>query len=171
MNIIKILKFTSIAAFVIMLAGTIFIDGFLSPHHKLGANPERLLKKLKVELPEVQSIESSDNFDRGASRFDCYNHTVRFVEPLPVSTIAELEELCNKDDRWETEPTAENVWYYYGDSGRGDLYMYSCNIYRDVVYLEYCVDEFEGGFKLMIIFPLLLLCVLIFSIWNAVRKD
>lgn len=118
-------------------------------HHDLASDPYSIEKIVKVDLPDIVSVESEDNMDRGASRWDCYRHHAKFAEELSPETILHLEKLCMTDSlHWRKN--VENDSYIYSDEGGIDqLYSVSCVIYHDSSSVSYEVDETEGIFVFM----------------------
>ena len=49
-----------------------------APHHKLAQDPANIKKITKLDLPDIISVESSDNLDRGQSCWDCFEHISHF---------------------------------------------------------------------------------------------
>lgn len=70
---------------------------FMKHHHSTASDYKKVLKVVDVELPEIIEVQYTDNYDRGASRWDCLEHFLRFESSLSESTIQELERRCEKD--------------------------------------------------------------------------
>ena len=119
--------------------------GVLNPHHRLAKDPANIEKITKLDLPDVISVESDDNLDRGASRWDCFTHRSQFAEKLSDDCIRELDRLCRTDTiHWHRDD--KNGCYDYLDAAwdHGGEYCISCQIYEDSSKVEYYVDELEG---------------------------
>ena len=87
---------------IIIAASLMFIIPLLrmNSHHQTAADYKKVLKKIKVELPNASKVESWDNYDRGASRWDCLEHLIEFETKLPRETVEKLEKLCATNRHW-----------------------------------------------------------------------
>lgn len=127
-------------------------------HHDLARNPSYVERIVNVDLPDIVHTESSNNLDRGTSRWDVYTHSCQFASPLDTETIQRLDELCLTDRHWRKE--SYSGCYIYSDHGGFDeLYNVCCNIYSDHLYIEYMVDESEGMFAFL---PLIIVYVILY---------
>jgi hypothetical protein len=110
--------------------------------HKLVSDPQNIEKIVGLDLPDFTCNESSDNLDRGSSRWDCYEHNVGFKEKLSKECIEEMEHRCaNDSEHWSKN--AEEGYYRYSEEGN-DLYSLSCHIYNDHAYFSCMIDEDES---------------------------
>ena len=141
-------------------------------HHDLAAAPDNIEKIVKVDLPEIASVESENNLDRGASKWDTYIHSGQFTEELSEESIKAIEELCVADrSHWCKE---EEYYAYFDRGGIDDLYLVTCIIYHDHFKLTYEVDESEGIFVLfpfVIAYMILLAWGIILFIINLIRGN
>ena len=64
-------------------------------HHELAADPYSIEKIVKVDLPDVASVQTMD--DLGGSRWDMFVHKGRFTEDISEKSIKEMDELCQSD--------------------------------------------------------------------------
>ena len=139
-------------AWVIVLAVTlltIVIMVFHTSHHDLAGDPNNLEKIVKVDLPEIASYESDNNLDRGASRWDAFEHRGQFTRELSEETITVLDELCLTDSLHWRKAKDKNVYSFYDEGGIDGLYYVFCLISRDGFVINYEVDESEGIFALL----------------------
>ena len=121
-------------------------------HHDLAADPYRVEQIVDVDLPDIASVESDNNLDRGASRWDAYWHDAQFGEKLSEETIKQLDELCKTDSSHWSKNTDKGCYFYSDGGGEDYLYSVSCHIYDDHFYLTYYIDEDEGIFIILILF-------------------
>ena len=84
---------------------------FMKHHHSTASDYKKVLKVVDVELPEIIEVQYTDNYDRGASRWDCLEHFLRFESSLSESTIQELERRCEKDSHWTKDDTGKRTFY------------------------------------------------------------
>ena len=140
-----------------------------APHHKLAQDPTNIEKITKLDLPDIISVESSDNLGRGQSCWDCFEHISHFEGKLSDDCVRQLESLCVSDTvHWRKN---ENAGYYeYIDDAwnEGGDYSISCRIYEDYSYVEYYVDETEGLAVTLIGYALISGAVLILVIWGII---
>ena len=64
-------------------------------HHELAADPYSIEKIVKVDLPDIASVQSMD--DLGGSRWDMFVHQGRFTEEISEESIQKMDELCQSD--------------------------------------------------------------------------
>lgn len=121
-------------------------------HHELAEDSNSLEKIVKVDLPDIESCESFDNLDRGASRWDVFEHRGKFVNELPEETITILDELCLTDSLHWHKAKDRSVYSYYDEGGVDELYYVYCLISKDGFTISYEVDESEGIFVLFACF-------------------
>ena len=113
MGTLKIYRWAWFALIVVTIA-TIAILVIRTSHHDLAAAPDNIEKIVKVDLPEIASVESENNLDRGASKWDTYIHSGQFTEELSEESIKAIEELCVADrSHW----CKEEEYYAYFDRG------------------------------------------------------
>lgn len=155
----------SVVVFLVAMART--------SHHDLAENPHKVAQIVKIELPNITHIESTNNHDRGTSRRDVYTHRCTFTNPLDGDTIHILDELCITDSTHWRKESATGCYIYSDDGGIDQLYSVTCNIYCDHLFIEYMVDEAEGIFLFL---PFAIVYVLLFrfgcalSVIAIVRK-
>ena len=85
-------------AWVAIIAATIvtFAVMIIYPsHHELAADPYNIEKIVKVDLPDIASVQSMD--DLGGSRWDMFVHQGRFTEEISEKSIQKMDELCQSD--------------------------------------------------------------------------
>lgn len=171
MGTLKIYRWAWFALIVVTIA-TIAVLVIRTSHHDLAAAPDNIEKILKVDLPEIASVESENNLDRGASKWDTYIHSGQFTEELSEESIKAIEELCVADrSHWCKE---EEYYAYFDRGGIDDLYLVTCIIYHDHFKLTYEVDESEGIFVLfpfVIAYMILLAWGIILFIINLIRGN
>ena len=161
MGTLKIYRWAWFALIVVTIA-TIAVLVIRTSHHDLAAAPDNIEKIVKVDLPEIASVESENNLDRGASRWDTYIHSGQFTEELSEESIKAIEELCVADrSHWCKE---EEYYAYFDRGGIDDLYLVTCIIYHDHFKLTYEVDESEGVF---VLFPFVIAYMILFA-WGII---
>ena len=83
-------------------------------HHRIASDYNRVLDKMNLSLPEVKHVEASDNYDRGASRWDCLEYYIQFESPLPERTIKQLERRTQRSlNNWFREDRQSCIIYTY----------------------------------------------------------
>lgn len=85
-------------AWVAILVATIvtFAVMIIYPsHHELAADPYSIEKIVKVDLPDIASVQTMD--DLGGSRWDMFVHQGRFTEEISEESIQKMDELCQSD--------------------------------------------------------------------------
>lgn len=156
---------------------TVLVMLIFPSHHRLAKDPTNVDRIIGIDLPELTNIQSEDNLDRTASRWDFYTHRAEFTEPLSAKTIAKLEELCKEDREHWYKYSTECCYMYHDSGGIDELYAVECAIYKDHVNINYTIDECEGIF-VFVPFALLytsfiiwgtILCIVVFARW-IVRK-
>ena len=161
MGTLKIYRWAWLTLIAVTIV-TIAVLVIRTSHHDLAAAPDNIEKIVKVDLPEIASVESENNLDRGASRWDTYIHSGQFTEELSEESIKAIEELCVADrSHW----CKEEEYYTYFDRGDiDDLYLVTCIIYHDHFKLTYEVDESEGIF---VLFPFVIAYIILFA-WGII---
>ena len=132
-------------------------------HHDLARDPYAIERIVKVDLPEIVEVESEDNFDRGASRWDVYMHNVQFGDTLSEESIKELDRLCRTDSLHWRKNTEEGYYRYTAEGGIDELYAIDCVLYRDHAHWDYTVDESEG----ILLFVAIYLSVHLMLLWGV----
>ena len=161
MGTLKIYRWAWLTLIAVTIV-TIAVLVIRTSHHDLAAAPDNIEKIVKVDLPEIASVESENNLDRGASRWDTYNHSGQFTEELSEESIKAIEELCVADrSHWCKE---EEYYAYFDRGGIDDLYLVTCIIYHDHFKLTYEVDESEGIF---VLFPFVIAYIILFA-WGII---
>ena len=83
-------------------------------HHRIASDYNRVLDKMNLSLPSVKHVEASDNYDRGASRWDCLEYYIKFESPLPERTIKLLERRTQRSlNNWFREDRQSCIVYTY----------------------------------------------------------
>ena len=162
-------------AWVALIAATIvtFTVMIIYPsHHELAADPYSIEKIVKVDLPDIASVQTMD--DLGGSRWDMFVHEGRFTEEIPEESIQKMDELCISDSiHWSRN--SDNGYYMYLDEGGMDgLYLVSCTITEDCFVTTYEVEESEGIFvlfALMVAYMILITWGLILFIVSLFRRN
>ena len=148
-------------------------------HHRTAADYQKIINKLHVNLPDVASVESCDNYDRGASRWDCLEHMITFATPLSEKTIIQLERKAARSwNKWYKECRQTSMLYTYRseESWESDAFFYHCDIIDDLevdndcMYIEYYVDEDEVIFNILKYLGLIILWGIIFPITMLILK-
>lgn len=161
MGTLKIYRWAWLTLIAVTIV-TIAVLVIRTSHHDLAAAPDNIEKIVKVDLPEIASVESENNLDRGASRWDTYIHSGQFTEELSEESIKAIEELCVADrSHWCKE---EEYYAYFDRGGIDDLYLVTCIIYHDHFKLTYEVDESEGIF---VLFPFVIAYIILFA-WGII---
>lgn len=144
---------------------------FMKHHHRTASDYKKVLKVVDVELPEIIEVQYADNYDRGASRWDCLEYFLRFESNLPESTIQEIERRCEKDSHWTKDDTGKRTFYEYRSEPEwtSDLYFLSCRIYEDSAWIEYYIDEDEGIFCFLIPIAVVFLTFVGFILWLIIK--
>ena len=136
-------------AWVAIIAATIvtFAVMIIYPsHHELAADPYSIEKIVKVDLPDIASVQSMD--DLGGSRWDMFVHKGRFTEEISEESIKKMDELCLSDSIHWSKNSDEGYYMYLDEGGIDDLYLVSCTISEDRFVTTYEVEESEGIFVL-----------------------
>ena len=173
MGTLKIYRWAWFALIVVTIA-TIAVLVIRTSHHDLAAAPDNIEKIVKVDLPEIASVESENNLDRGASRWDIYEHNGKFIHELSEDTITTLDELCLTDSLHWHKANSRIVYSYYNEGGIDGLYHVFCLISHDGFTINYEVDESEGIFVLfpfVIAYMILLAWGIILFIINLIRGN
>ena len=134
-------------AWMVTIVATLLTAGVLmihTSHHELAEDPNNLEKIVKVDLPDIAFVESEDNSDRGASRWDTFDHRGKFVCELSEETIMILDDLCRTDSLHWRKAQDRNVYSYYDEGGIDELYHVFCLIGHDGFTIDYEVEESEG---------------------------
>ena len=136
-------------AWVVTIVATLLVAGVSiihTSHHELAEDANNLEKIVKVDMPDIAFCESDNNLDRGASRWDVFEHRAKFVSELPEQTIIVLDELCLADSLHWHKAKDRNVYSYYDEGGSDGLYNVFCLISNDGFTTVYEIDEDEGIF-------------------------
>ena len=113
-------------------------------HNNLASRPRNIEKIVKLDLPDIAKAESSDNLDRGTSRWNCYEHSIQFEEEISDECIKELERRCQQDSEYWSKNEEEGYYNYNDEGGIDELYSVNCRIYKQSAHVSYSVDEDEG---------------------------
>lgn len=154
----------SVVLFVIALCADL-----LAPHHRLAQDPANIEKITGLNLPDTISVNSSNNLERGTSRWDCFSHRSHFTEELSDDCIRQLETLCKTDSVYWHKDETEGCYEYLDDAwDRGGNYCISCRIYDDYSVVEYYIDEFEELGNVFIGLLIIELIVFVLAVWGIV---
>jgi hypothetical protein len=172
----KIIDYVFLAVGIFLVFGLVFRNNY---HHKTASDYQRIIKKLHITLPEISDVESSDNYDRGASRWDCLEHTIKFAAPLPEKTTKRLDRKATRSwkcpwNKWYRDCRQSSVFYIYRSEKEweSDSYFYQCIIEDDLIedndsiYIEYYIDEDEVLFNVLKYIGLLIIWAIAFSVAN-----
>ena len=151
-------------AFVVAAIVTVVTVLVIPSHHDLARDPYAIGRIVKADLPEIVEVESEDNLDRGASRWDVYMHNVQFGDTLSEESIKKLDRLCHTDSLHWQKNHEEGYYRYTAEGGVDELYAIDCEIHHDYAYLTYTVDESEG----ILLFVAIYLCVHLMLLWGVV---
>ena len=152
------------AVFVVMAIVAVVVVLVAPSHHDLARDPYAIERIVKADLPEIVEVESRDNLDRGASRWDVYMHRVQFGEALSEESIKKLDRLCRTDSLHWQKNHEEAYYRYIAEGGVDELYAIDCVLYHDHAHLTYMVDESEGIF----LFVAFYLCGYLLLLWGVV---
>ena len=152
------------AVFVVAAIVAVVAVMVIPSHHDLARDPYAIERIVKVDLPEIVEVESEDNLDRGASRWDVYTHTVQFGDTLSEESIKKLDRLCHNDSLHWLKNAEEGYYRYTAEGGVDELYAIDCVLYHDHAHWDYTVDESEGIF----LFVAILLCAYLMLLWGVV---
>ena len=151
------------AVFVVVAIVAVVVAMVAPSHHDLARDPYAIERIVKVELPEIGEVESEDNLDRGASRWDVYTHRVQFGEALSEESVKKLDRLCRTDSLHWLKNAEEGYYRYTAEGGIDELYAIDCVLYRDHAHWDYTVDESEGIF----LFVAFYLCGYLLLLWGV----
>ena len=152
------------AVFGVAAIVAVVVAMVIPSHHDLARDPYAIERIVKVDLPDIVEVESEDNMDRGASRWDVYMHRVQFGEALSEESIKKLERLCRTDSLHWRKNAEERYYRYTAEGGVDELYAIDCEIHHDHAHLTYTVDESEGIF----LFVAFYLCGYLLLLWGVV---
>ena len=139
-------------AWVVLIVATIItvvVMAIRTSHHDLAKDPNNIEKIVKVDLPDIAFVESENNLDRSASRWDIFEHRGKFICELSEETTTTLDNLCQTDSLHWRKAQDRSVYSYYDEGGVDGLYHVFCLISNDGFTINYEVDESEGIFALM----------------------
>ena len=167
----KALRIYLCAWAVLIVAIALYI--LLPSHHSLASKPDNIEKILKLDLPDIAEVESTNNLDRGASRWDWYEHSIRFEQEISDECIAELKLRCLRDSKHWTMNEKSGPYIYSDEGGIDELYSIFCEIHKDRAVLSYEVSEDEGIFAIlgiMFLFVILTIWGLVLAIVAIARR-
>ena len=139
-------------AWVALIVATIIMVAVMSirtSHHDLAADPNNIKRIVGVNLPDIAFVESENNLDRSASRWDIFEHRGKFICELSEETIIALDNMCRTDSLHWRKARDRSVYSYYDEGGVDGLYHVFCLISNEGFTINYEVDESEGIFALM----------------------
>lgn len=161
-------------AWLALIVATIVIIAVMiicPSHHELAADPCSLEKIVKVDLPDIASVQTMD--DGGGSRWDMFVHKGRFTEEISKESIQKMDELCLSDSMHWSKNRDEGYYLYSDEGGLDGLYLVSCTISKDRFVTTYEVEESEGIFilfALMVAYMILLASGIILLIIRLFRR-
>lgn len=146
-----------------------FRSSLFSPHHRLAQDPTNIEKITKFDLPDIASVESWNNLERGTSRWDLFGHVSVFAEELSDECIQQLEIKCQTDTIYWHKDKRTGCYEYLDDAwNRGGIYCICCHIYKDHSNVEYYVVEEEGVEDFVLSFLSIFLVVIILLVWGII---
>ena len=154
-------------AWVVLIVATIItvvVMAIRTSHHDLAKDPNNIEKIVKVDLPDIAFVESENNLDRSASRWDIFEHRGKFICELTEETTTTLDNLCQTDSLHWRKAQDRSVYSYYDEGGVDGLYHVFCLISNEGFTINYEVDESEGIFALM---PFAIVYFILFK-WGVV---
>ena len=162
----KTLKIYGCAWVVLIVATiiTVVVMAIRTSHHDLAKDPNNIEKIVKVDLPDIAFVESENNLDRSASRWDIFEHRGKFICELTEETTTTLDNLCQTDSLHWRKAQDRSVYSYYDEGGVDGLYHVFCLISHDGFTINYEVDESEGIF---VLFPFVIAYIILFT-WGII---
>jgi hypothetical protein len=107
-------------AWVVLIVATIItvvVMAIRTSHHDLAKDPNNIEKIVKVDLPDIAFVESENNLDRSASRWDIFEHRGKFICELSEETTTTLDNLCQTDSLHWRKAQDRSVYSYYDEGG------------------------------------------------------
>ena len=98
-------------------------------HHELAADPYSMEKVVKVDLPDIASVQTMDYL--GGSRWDMLVHKGRFTEEISEKRIRIMDERCLSDSTHWSKNSDIGYYMYLDEGGIDGLYLVSCTISED----------------------------------------
>lgn len=165
-NMGKTLKIYGWAWVVLIVATiiTVVVMAIRTSHHDLAKDPNNIEKIVKVDLPDIAFVESENNLDRSASRWDIFEHRGKFICELTEETTTTLDNLCQTDSLHWRKAQDRSVYSFYDEGGADGLYNVFCLISNDGFTTVYEIDEDEGIF---IFLPIAIAYTILFK-WGMV---
>lgn len=160
---LKIYRWAWVALIVATII-TVIVMAIRTSHHDLAADPNNIKKIVGVALPDIAFVESENNLDRSASRWDIFEHRGEFTCELSEETIIALDNMCRTDSQHWQKARGRSVYSYYDEGGVDGLYHVFCLISHDGFTINYEVDESEGIFGL---FPLIVAYMILLT-WGMI---
>ena len=150
--------------FIVATIITVVVMAIRISHHDLAKDPNNIEKIVKADLPDIAFVESENNLDRSASRWDIFEHRGKFICELTEETTTTLDNLCQTDSQHWRKAQDRSVYSYYDEGGVDGLYHVFCLISHDGFTINYEVDESEGIFGL---FPLIVAYMILLT-WGII---
>ena len=103
-------------AWVVLIVATIItvvVMAIRTSHHDLAKDPNNIEKIVKADLPDIAFVESENNLDRSASRWDIFAHRGKFICELTEETTTTLDNLCQTDSLHWRKARDRSVYSYY----------------------------------------------------------
>ena len=141
-------------------------------HHELAADPYSIEKIVKVDLPDIASVQTMDDLE--GSRWDMFIHEGRFTGEISEKSIQKMDELCQSDTIHWSKNRDKGYYMYLDEGGIDGLYLVSCTISEDRFVTTYEVEESEGIFvlsALIVVYMILLTWGIILSIVSLFRRN
>ena len=152
---------------------TVVVMAIRTSHHDLAKDPNNIEKIVKVDLPDIAFVESENNLDRSASRWDIFEHRGKFICELSEETTTALDNLCQTDSLHWRKAQGRSVYSYYDEGGIDGLYCVFCLISHDGFTINYEVEESEGIFvlsALIVAYMILITWGIILFIFGLFRR-
>lgn len=92
---LKIYGWARVVLIVATIITVIVMVAIRTSHHDLAKDPNNIEKIVKVDLPDIASVQSWDDF--GGSRWDMHVHKGQFTERISEESIQIMDELCLSD--------------------------------------------------------------------------
>lgn len=126
-------------------------------HHELAADPYSIEKIVKIDLPDIASVQTRD--DLGGSSWDMFVHKGWFTEKISEESIQKMDELCLSDGTHWSKNSDKGYYMYLDEGGIDGLYLVSCTISKDGFVTTYEVEESEGLFVLSVLIDMYMILI------------
>ena len=122
---------------------TVVVMAIRTSHHDLAKDPNNIEKIVKVDLPDIAFVESENNLDRSASRWDIFEHRGKFICELTEETTTTLDNLCQTDSLHWRKAQDRTVYSYYDEGDESDVNSF-VNIIMDGDYCRISSKNYDG---------------------------